>query len=123
MNKKKLEDRTMKFSKDLISVLKLLPKNQINYKLSGQVLGSGTSIGANYREANGAESKKDFKHKINVVFKEAKETKYWLELIMHANQNINIDGLVNLFNESDELMRIFGKSVATCTANIKNDKC
>lgn len=122
MDKKELEERTLKFSKDLISVLKLLPKNQINYKLSGQVLDSGTSIGANYREANGAESKKDFKHKINVVFKEAKETKYWLELIIYANQDLNINGLTDLFKESDELMRIFGKSVATCTANIENVK-
>ena len=122
MNKIELADRTLKFSKNLISALKLLPKNQINYKLSGQVIGSGTSIGANYREANGAESKKDFKHKISIALKEAKETKYWLELIIHVNQNINMGVFVDLFKESDELMRIFGKSVATCTANIKNDK-
>ncbi|MBN2086966.1 four helix bundle protein [Candidatus Peregrinibacteria bacterium] len=122
MNKIELEERTLKFSKNLISIIKLLPRNQINYKLSGQAIGSGTSIGANYREANAAESKKDFKHKINIVLKEAKETKYWLELIMHANYNLDINNLADLFKESDELMRIFGKVVATCTANIENDK-
>lgn len=68
MNKYDLEKRTLEFSIKLIKVLKGLPKNVFNYRLMSQVIDSGTSIGANYREANGAESKKDFIHKIKIVF-------------------------------------------------------
>ncbi|MDF3029317.1 MAG: CHP02436-containing protein [Fluviicola sp.] len=56
-------------------------KDQKHYELSGQLIRSGTSIGANIREAQRAESKKDFKHKLRIALKEADETKYWLELI------------------------------------------
>ncbi|MBU0728099.1 four helix bundle protein, partial [Patescibacteria group bacterium] len=84
----------------------------------GQVIDSGTSIGANYREANAAESPKDFRHKINLSFKEAKETKYWLEILIDSNSDYSSE-LMILFKESDELMRIFGKSVTTCRNNAK----
>ena len=120
MNKYELEKRTLVFSKNLIANLKSLPKNIYNNKLISQAISAGTSIGANYREANAAESKKDFKHKINISFKEAKEVKYWLDLLISNNpDHINI--LQPLYKESDELLRIFGKIVSTC--NKKNDKC
>jgi four helix bundle protein len=56
-------------------------KDQKHYELSSQLIRSGTSVGANIREAQRAESKKDFKHKLKIALKEADETKYWLELI------------------------------------------
>ena len=56
-------------------------KDQKHYELSSQLIRSGTSVGANIREAQRAESKKDFKHKLRIALKEADETKYWLELI------------------------------------------
>ena len=69
MNKYELEERTLRFSIKLIETLKKLPKNLFNHKLISQCISSGTSIGANYYEENGAESRKDFKHKIRIYFK------------------------------------------------------
>jgi len=116
MNREELEKRTLDFSKNLITVLQKLPKNLINYKLSGQIIGSGTSIGANYREATVAESPKDFKHKLHISFKEAKETIFWLDNLIFANPNDRSD-LLLLRQESNELMKIFGQSVSTCKKN------
>ena len=119
MNQEELEGRTLQFSKNLIGVVQKLPKNLINYKLTSQVISSGTSIGANYREANASESEKDFKHKMNISFKEAKETRYWLDLLIFANPG-HINELTPIRQESDELTRIFGKVVWTCK---RNEKC
>ena len=118
MNKEELEKRTLEFSKNLIRVINKLPKNQVNNRVGGQVINSGTSIGANYREANAAESAKDFKHKINLSYKEAKETIYWLDILIDNNPDF-ADELKPLRKESDELMRIFGKIVSTCKLNEK----
>lgn len=103
-----LEERTLKFSVELIQTLKKLPKNLYNYKISGQVTSSGTSIGANYMEANGAESRKDFIHKIRLSLKESKETRYWLNILIRIN-SIMTDELTDLRNESNEFVLIFGK--------------
>ena len=118
MNKEELEKRTLEFSKNLIRVINKLPKNQINDRIGRQVIDSGTSIGANYREANASESPKDFKHKINLSFKEAKETTYWLDILIDNNPDFT-DELRLLYKESDEFMRIFGKAVTTCRLNAK----
>ena len=67
---------------------------------------AGSSIGANYREANRAESKKDFIHKIGIVQKEASETQYWLEVLFECDI-INSDGIEALLNEATELLAIF----------------
>ena len=67
MNKKVLEDRTKRFSLDVIRFLGTLPKNYIGEVMGRQLLKSGTSIGANYREANRAESKADFIHKLAIT--------------------------------------------------------
>ena len=119
MNQEELERRTLDFSKNLISALNGLPKNQVNYKIKDQIIKSGTSIGANYREANSAESPKDFKHKMNISFKEAKETRYWLDILLFANPDY-YDDLSPLRQESDEFTRIFGKAVYTC--RMREDK-
>jgi len=118
MNREELERRTLEFSNNLIQVLNKLPRNLINNKLIPQAVSSGTSIGANYREANASESEKDFKHKMNISFKEAKETKYWLDVLISANPT-HAGQLRPLRQESDELSRIFGKAVSTCRQNAK----
>jgi four helix bundle protein len=118
MNKEELEKRTLDFSRNLINTLNKLPKNQINYQINSQLFKSGASIGANYREANASESPKDFKHKINISFKEAKETKYWLDLLISNNREFTSE-LQILYKEADELSRIFGKAVTTCRNNAK----
>jgi four helix bundle protein len=71
-----------------------------------QLLRSATSIGANYREANRAESRADFIHKIALVEKEAAETQYWLELCCET-QSLNCDSLDQLQRETSELLAIF----------------
>ncbi len=101
-----LEDRTTNFAKQVIRLCKLLPKNSMNDRLIGQIIGSAGSVGANYREANDALGKKDFFHRIKISRKEAKETLHWLELIEEANPSLT--GNINsLKQEGRELKNIF----------------
>jgi four helix bundle protein len=83
-----------------------LPKNKVTDVLGYQLLKSGTSIGANYREANRAESRPDFIHKIGLVEKEAAETQYWLELCQEAKIG-DPEERQWLLQESGELLAIF----------------
>jgi four helix bundle protein len=100
-----LEKRTLEFSKKIIYLCKKLPHDRINNRLVDQLIRSGTSIGANYREANETDTKKDFRNKIRIAKKEAKETIYWLELIIEANSNFKEEILL-LLEESYQLMKI-----------------
>ncbi len=108
-NKYDLEERTMVFSENLIDFYKKCPKNVITLPLIDQGLRSGTSIGANYMEANGASSKKDFKNKVFICKKEAKETMYWLRLTGRALDDQLKDACRKLWQESKELTLIFSK--------------
>lgn len=103
---KKLMKRTFDFSEKLILAIVRLPKNSVNDVLVKQVVRSGTSIGANYREACEAESGKDFVHKIGISKKESKETEYWLELIIKINSN-NTKVVTELLTEVNEFTKIF----------------
>jgi len=101
-----LEERTLIFSKKIIKLAKELPKNQINFRLVDQLIRSGTSLGANYREANETETKKDFNFRIRICRKEGKETFYWLKLL--ADVNPSFQNEINyLANEVLELVKIF----------------
>ncbi len=79
--------------------------------VAGKLLRSGTSAGANYKEARGAESKRDFLHKLGISLKEILETLYWLRLV--AGANLVAEPVSDLIREVDELCRILGKSRAT----------
>ncbi|MBI3558844.1 four helix bundle protein [Candidatus Gottesmanbacteria bacterium] len=99
-----LEERTAKFSERLISFFKKIPKNTVTLPLIDQGLRSGTSIGANYREANGASSKKDFQNKIFICKKEPKETVYWLRLIGNALEDEKLkEECRSLYKEVQEI--------------------
>lgn len=100
-----LEDRTLEFSKKIICLCKSLPKNTINFELIKQIVRSSCSIGANYREANESLGKKDFVHRLRISRKEAKETTYWLELILEANSEFDKQAQV-LIKETQELRNI-----------------
>src|ERR1035437_7594602 len=76
-----LEERTAKFSEDIIDFIKSIKRDDINKNLIIQLVRAATSIGANYYEANASSSKKDFRNKIYISKKEANETKYWLRLL------------------------------------------
>ena len=106
MDKKELENRTKKFALEIIKFVANLPKSKITDVLGYQLLKAGTSIGANYREANRAQSRQDFIHKIAIVEKEASETQYWLELfdaLIMGDPNMR----PWLIQESAELLAIF----------------
>jgi len=107
-NRKKydLEERTARFGEAIIEFAKTLPKDPINSPLISQIVRSGTSIGANYMEADGAESKKDFQHKIAICKKEAKETKHWLRMMATVNP-ARRDECQKLSREAQELTLIF----------------
>jgi four helix bundle protein len=81
-----LEGRTTEFACKVIRLCKKLPRNPINNRLVGQIIGSSGSTGVNYREANDALGKKDFIYRLKIACREAKETSHWLILLKEANQ-------------------------------------
>lgn len=105
-----LEERTYKFAENVIDTVKKLNINPVNSRLINQIVGSSSSIEANYCEANEAESKLDFIHKIGISKKEAKETKYWLKLLKISNPEIS-DQLGVFEKEVQELILIFASIV------------
>jgi four helix bundle protein len=105
-----LEERTAQFTENIIELCKSIPKNIINTSIISQLIRSSSSIGANYCEANGASSKKDFRNKIYICKKEAKETKYWLRILGKTDESIR-ERCQKLWNEAQELTLIFSKIV------------
>jgi four helix bundle protein len=101
-----LEERTAKFGEDVIKFCKKVPKNQITTPLISQLVRSGTSVGANYSEADDAESKMDFKHKIGICKKESRECKHWFRMMVTAEDGIKNEARI-LWNEARELNLIF----------------
>jgi len=109
-----LEERTFKFAKRVRQFIKKLPKNLNNYEDSSQLVRASGSVGANYIEANESISKKDFILRIKISRKEAKENRYWLELVdINNNSNLEIERK-ELINESTELMKIFSAIMRKC---------
>ena len=102
-----LEERTYQFAKDVRFFVKTLPKTVANIEDGKQVIKASGSVGANYIEANESLSKKDFKMRIKVCRKEAKESAYWLRLINETNNLKNADDAKNLIQEATELKKIF----------------
>ena len=105
-----LEDRTLKFGKRIIKLAKALIRNPVNWTLTSQVIRSGTSIGANYREANETSTKKDFLFRMRICRKETKETIYWLQLIIEANPEFE-KIMQSLLQETNELLRIIASII------------
>jgi four helix bundle protein len=101
-----LEDRTARFGEAIIRFCKKLPRDPANDRLIGQLVGCGTSIGANYCEANEGVSKKDFRHVIGRCVKEAKETKFFLRMVAASEPKVANEAR-SLFREAKELHLIF----------------
>ena len=101
-----LEERTAKFAERIVDFCKKLPRNAITDPIIRQLIRSGTSIGANYYEANEASSRKDFVNKMSISKKEANETKYWLRIIAHSLPETKEQGRV-LWKEAQEFTLIF----------------
>lgn len=104
--KRDLRERTFKFARAIIRLFVSLDKTPLAQILGKQVLRSGTSVGANYREADQARSKLEFISKIGDCLKEADETAYWLEL-MAAENVLAAEKLTSLIDESNQLVAIF----------------
>ena len=107
-----LEERTAKLAEDIIDLVKTIKITAINRRVVSQLVGCGGSLGANYCEANEAESKRDFNHKIGIVKKETKETKHWLRMLAKADESTTLD-VKDLSQECQEFILIFQKSVNT----------
>jgi four helix bundle protein len=109
---KKLEKRTRQFGVKTIKLSASLPNTPESKVIRTQITKSGTSIGANYREANRSRSKKDFINKIKICESESSETQYWLEVIVDANL-LSWENVKPEYDECSELLAIFtsiGKS-------------
>ena len=105
-----LEDRTAVFGEAIIAFARGLPETVLVRPLTSQLIRAGTSVGANYCEADEAESKKDFRHKIAICKKEARETRYWLRMIAAAAPDKKEEAR-QLWQEAKELNLIFGAIV------------
>ncbi len=116
MEKQKIKERSYSFALGVIRFIKNLPYNTATISLGKQLMRSGTSIGANIEEAQGASSRKDFINKINIAKKEARETRYWLRLINDA-RIIKSNNLPELLSEINEIINILTAIVKTSEAN------
>lgn len=105
-------DKTLEFSIRIVNMYKYLCKEQSEFILSKQLLKSGTSIGANVREAEHAQSKADFLNKNNIALKEANETCYWLELL-HKTGYITTSMYDSIFADCEEILKILISIVKT----------
>lgn len=114
-----LAERTAVFGEIVIDFARDLSNIPVNKPLISQFIRSGTSIGANYMEADCAESKKDFIHKIGICKKEAKETTHWLRMISKANSDKS-EKCRELWREAHELTLIFSSIINKSRNNDKN---
>ena len=111
-----LEDRLITLAVRAIRVAEALPKTPVGQHMRGQISRSGTSPAANYGEAQSAESRTDFIHKLKIVLKELRETRVWLLMIKRAELLKPTATLDPLIQESDELISVFVTSVKTATS-------
>jgi four helix bundle protein len=100
----------------VVKLVDALPDTPAGKHVAGQLLRSGTSPGANYEEARGAESRRDFVHKVGIALKELQETRYWLRVVAGVNLAPN-HALEEVLAEVDALCRILGASKRTATIN------
>jgi four helix bundle protein len=108
----KLAERLLDYGVAIIRFTSILDKSLPGKHIAGQLFRSGTSSGANYEEACGAQSRADFIHKLQIVLKELRESSYWLRLIKKSGlvNNSNVDALID---ETGQLINIVAKSLIT----------
>lgn len=109
----------LEYSVSIIKTVDLLPDTRTGRHVAGQLLRSGTSPYPNHGEAQAAESPKDFIHKLRISLKELRETQRWLKLILRVPLIDKSSSVDELFNETDELIRIFVSSIKTAQNNCK----
>jgi four helix bundle protein len=107
-----LADRLLNFAVRIIELSTKLPRNPVGRHIAGQIVEAGTSVGAHYEEARGAESKADFVHKLGVALKECREARYWLKVIQRGRL-LSGEFPADLLVEADALCAILGRSILT----------
>jgi four helix bundle protein len=112
-----VKNKSFQFAVKVVNTYKFLTENKKEYVLSKQLLRSGTSIGANVREADNAESKADFIHKLAIAQKETDETLYWLELLKETNY-ISDDEYTSISSDAFEILKIIRSIIITSKNNI-----
>jgi four helix bundle protein len=120
MTQDEMKRRTKQFALRVIRLVESLPNNKTSNILGGQLLRSGTSVGANYRAACRAKSIPDFINKLAIVEEEADESVYWIELLIETKQ-IKASLVENLLNEADEILAIVVSAIRT-SKNKRNPK-
>jgi len=108
-----LEERTAKFGEDILEFAKRIPKNPVTISLISQLVRAGTSVGANYCEADDASTKKEFVHKIGICKKESRESKHWLRMIAKAVESLKDEAKIHS-KEAQELNLIFAAIINKC---------
>lgn len=107
-----LEEKFSRFGEKIIELAKKVPQNTITRPILDQLIRAGTSVGANYMEANGASSRKDFKNKIHICKKEIKETMHWLRILAKADDKAKTECRA-LWTEAQGYAKMFSKIIST----------
>lgn len=118
-NENVIQSKSYAFALRIVKLYKYLVEEKKEYTLSKQLVRSGTSIGANVEEGVGAFSKNDFRYKLSIAYKEARETKYWIRLLKDSGFLETTLG-DSLLNEVEELLKILGKILVTTSGSSKN---
>lgn len=111
-----LEERLTDFAVRMIDIAEKLPSTRSGNHIAGQLVRSGTSPAPNYGEAQSAESRRDFVHKIKISLKEFRETRVWLRIILRKSFVLPAVDVESGLSECEELIRIFAKSIVTAEA-------
>jgi four helix bundle protein len=119
--KRPLREKSFAFALRVVKLTKHLREEQKEYVLSKQLLRSGTAVGALVREAEQAESRPDFIHKLAIALKEANETQYWLDLL-HQSGYIEPGGYQSINQDCIELLKLLASIIKTTKANTKKPK-
>jgi four helix bundle protein len=116
--RRELDERLLDYGARIIQLVEALPRTLVGRRIGDQLLRSATAVGANYEEAQGAESKEDFVHKLQIALKELRESLYWLRLMAKAG-TLPPERLAELIDESTQLRAILSKAVATTKGKAK----
>ena len=116
-----IAERLVALAVKVVKIVDVLPDTPAGKHIADQLLRSGTSPGANYEEARGAESKRDFLHKIGITLKELQETRYWLRVLSGTTLIAN-GSVPELLGETEELCRIIGASKRTARTSSTHPK-
>ena len=118
MDRNDLSERLLSFAVRIVKLVGALPNTVAGRRVGDQLLRCGTSVGANYEEAQGAESHNDFVHKLQIALKEMRESNFWLRLIQKS-ELLAADKMADIVDESSQLKAILSKAVATAKGKSK----